>query len=99
MKKNFRVYHTKGHKDVLAHDKAHARVKVLYSEPLEITNVKPLKRYIVQAEVISYCYASILAPNKTEALQEAEAMDGGDFITIEDRGDFNILATLTKEDI
>lgn len=42
----------------------------------------------VFAKVITYCYADIPANSKEEAEQIAEDMDGGDFISTDDGGDW-----------
>jgi len=58
---------------------------------------KKKKRFKVQAEVITYCYVVVEADSAEEANEIADGMDGGDFITKEKGGDFNILTTLTQE--
>lgn len=48
------------------------------------------KTFRVYAKVITYCYIDIEAKTKEEAEEEAEEMDGADFISdeVEDGGDF-----------
>ena len=58
---------------------------------------KKKKTFRVQAEIITYCYLDVEATSKEEAHEIAEATDGGEFVTMDDGGDFNILETLTSE--
>ena len=51
--------------------------------------------YRVKAEVITYCYIDVEASSEEEANEKAAKIDGGDFITIENEGDFRILEGLT----
>jgi len=53
------------------------------------------KTFRVHAEVTTFCYIDVEANNITEANEIAEGIDGGDFISTEQGGDFDIQYSLT----
>lgn len=55
-----------------------------------------MPKFRVKAEVITYCYLDIDAKTAEEANEIASKTDGGDFITIEDEGGFDILEQDTR---
>ena len=52
-----------------------------------------MKQFRVHAEVITYCHIDVWAENSVKAIRIASDLDGGDFITDDDSGDFNITET------
>lgn len=51
---------------------------------------KRKKRYKVRATMTTYAYAIIEAENEADALQIAEEMDGGEYITDDNDGDWEV---------
>jgi len=54
------------------------------------------KRFRVEAEFITYGFIIVEAETSEQANEIAENTDGGDFVTIDNEGDFNILSTATR---
>ena len=54
------------------------------------------KKFRVEAEFITYGFIIVEAETSEQANEIAENTDGGDFVTIENDGDFNILSTATR---
>lgn len=50
-----------------------------------------MAKFKVKAKVVSYCFLEVEASNSDEAISIAEATDGGDFITIDNEGYFEII--------
>jgi len=65
---------------------------------VKVKKKKEDKTFRVFAKVVTYCYHDIKAKNATDAeekvqeLMDTEELDGGDFITCDDGGEF-IVAT------
>ena len=57
---------------------------------------KKKKKFRVEAEFITYGFIIVEAETSEQANEIAENTDGGDFVTIENDGDFNILSTATR---
>ena len=51
---------------------------------------KRKKRYKARATMTTYAYAIIEAENEADALQMAEELDGGEYITDDDDGDWEV---------
>jgi len=54
------------------------------------------KKFRVEAEFITYGFIIVEAETSEQANEIAENTDGGDFVTIDNDGDFNILSTATR---
>lgn len=48
------------------------------------------KKYLVSAKVVSFCTLEVEAENEEEAYQIAKEADGGDFVTDETSGYFEV---------
>lgn len=55
------------------------------------------KKFKIQAETVTYSYIVVEAKDKDEAHLIAENTDAGQFIPLENEGDFGILEGLTEE--
>ena len=53
-------------------------------------NTPELKRFKVKAKVVTYCYTEVEATSKEEAWLLAKEEDGGNFITDDDEGYFEL---------
>ena len=51
----------------------------------------PKKKFKVEAKTVTYCYIEVEADSKEEAFALATEIDGGDFITDDENGYFELL--------
>lgn len=64
----------------------------------EWVNVKELKTFKVEAEVTTYCTTTIVARNEEEAFHLSSELDGGDFVTEDNTGNFHINSVTEVKD-
>lgn len=69
----------------------------LHYLPQDVLMITEKKKYRVWAEVTSMCYVDLWAEDETMAKERAELLDGGDFITDEGAGGFDIQKSMTHE--
>lgn len=57
-----------------------------------------MAKFRVRAKVTTYCYLEVDANNADEAMEIGEETDGGDFITENSDGDFEVIEAKEIQD-